>query len=52
MAKVSPYHSTNPTDPDVYHDHNDCPAGKQIPAKNRRSGKGGHRKCKRCKDLD
>ena len=27
MAKVSPYHSSDPTDPDVYHDHDDCPSG-------------------------
>jgi len=52
MAKVAPYHSTNPSDPDVYHDHDTCPAGKQIPAHNRASGKNGYRRCKLCKDLD
>lgn len=52
MAKVSPYHSSNPTDPDVYHDHDDCVSGKQIPARNRLSGTGGNRKCKICISLD
>ena len=22
-----PYYSTNPDDPEVYHNHNDCPVG-------------------------
>lgn len=51
MAKVSPYHSTNPSDPDVYHDHDDCPTGKQIPARNKVRGTGGHRRCEDCKKL-
>lgn len=38
MVKVSAYHSINPSDPDVYHDHSDCPTGQQIPAHNRRPG--------------
>lgn len=50
MAKVTPYHSSNPRDPDVYHDQNDCPTGQQIPVSNRVSGTGGHRKCKHCAD--
>lgn len=49
--KVSPYHSTNPSDPDVYHDHSDCPSGQQIPAHNRRAGTGNHRRCEHCKKL-
>ncbi len=24
------YHSSNPSDPDVYHDDDDCPTGQQI----------------------
>lgn len=52
MTKVSAYHSTNTTDPDVYHDHDDCPTGKQIPAHNKASGTGGNRKCKDCLELD
>jgi hypothetical protein len=50
--KVSPYHSSDPTDPDVYHDHDNCPSGQQIPKKNRRPGTGGHRRCKHCVKLD
>jgi hypothetical protein len=52
MAKVSPYHSSDPTQPDVYHNHDNCPSGQQIPARNRLSGKGGHAQCKHCKKLD
>jgi len=54
MAKVSPYYSINPTDPDVWHDHDDCPSGQQIPATNKRPGKGpndSYRKCKHCNDM-
>ena len=52
MANVSLYHSSNPTDPDVYHDHDDCPSGQQIPAHNRLSGTGGYRRCRHCIDID
>lgn len=48
MSKVSPYHSSNPSDPDVYHDHSDCPTGQQIPDRNRVSGTGGYRRCTQC----
>jgi hypothetical protein len=51
MAKVSPYHSTNPTDPDVYHDHDDCPSGGQIPPKNWAAGTGGNRRCETCTSM-
>ena len=30
MTKVSSYHSSNPSDPDVYHDHSDCPTGQHC----------------------
>jgi hypothetical protein len=49
--RVSPYYSINPTDPDVHHDHNDCPTGKQIPARNRRSGTNDWRLCKNCREM-
>jgi hypothetical protein len=52
MAKVSAYHSTNPSDPDVYHDYDNCPTGQQIPARNRASGTGGNRRCLHCVDMD
>lgn len=51
MAKVAPYHSSNPSDPDVYHDHDNCPTGQQIPAANKESGTGGYRKCKQCEEM-
>lgn len=51
MAKVAPYHSSNPTDPDVYHDHDNCPSGQQIPPAKRRSGTGGYPRCKHCQNL-
>jgi hypothetical protein len=52
MSKVAPYHSNNPSDPDVYHDHDDCPTGKQIPSWNKKPGKNGWRQCKDCEQLD
>ena len=48
MAKVAAYHSSNPSDPDVYHDHDDCPPGSLIPARNRLSGTGGYPLCEKC----
>ena len=50
MTKVNSYHSSNPSDPDVYHDHNDCPTGQQIPPATRLSGTRGYRHCKQCTD--
>lgn len=49
--KVQPYHSTNTSDPDVYHDHDNCPSGQQIPRRNRASGTGGFPRCKHCRDM-
>lgn len=46
--RVSPYHSTNPSDPDVYHVHDICPTGQQIPSRNRAPGTNGHRLCEQC----
>jgi hypothetical protein len=52
MAKVPPYHSSNPDDPDVWHDHDNCPAGSQIPARNLIAGKGsGNRRCRLCERM-
>ena len=36
--KVPAYYSTNKSDPDVYHDHSDCPAGQLTPSYNTRQG--------------
>ena len=46
--RVSPYHSSNLSDPDVHHNQNDCVSGKQIPAHNRRQGTNGWPLCKHC----
>ena len=47
--KVQPYYSIDPTDPDVWHDHDNCPTGQQIPPRNRREGKPAtHRRCEHC----
>ncbi|KGN40832.1 hypothetical protein N801_10975 [Knoellia aerolata DSM 18566] len=48
--KVAAYHSSNQSDPDVYHDHSDCPTGQQIPSYNKLSGTGGYPRCKQCVD--
>lgn len=49
--KVPAYYSTNPSDPDVHHDHDNCPSGQQIPAHNRRQGTNGYPRCKHCVDM-
>lgn len=49
--RVSAYHSSNPSDPDVYHDHSNCPSGQQIPAANKVSGSGGNPRCRHCVSM-
>ena len=52
MAKVAKYHTTNqeypPTHRNVYHDHDDCPYGKEIKSWDRVSGEGNRPRCKEC----
>ena len=50
--RTYPYHSTDPKDPEVYHNHNDCPAGEQIPTGDRANGANDYPHCEQCKDLD
>ena len=38
----------DPSDPDVYHDYDDCPTGQQISSWNKRPGTGGYPRCKQC----
>lgn len=53
MAVPSPpYHSIDPTDPQVYHDYSDCPNGQQIKPENKRPGTGGLPRCGSCENLD
>lgn len=49
--RVGPYHSKNPSDPDVHHVHSNCANGQQIPSYNRLSGTGGHPLCGNCKKM-
>lgn len=47
--RVSAYHSSNPSDPDVHHIYDDCVSGRRIPASNRLPGTGGNRLCEHCR---
>ena len=46
--KVPAYYSINKSDPDVYHDHSDCPEGQQIPEYNKSPGTNNYRRCESC----
>jgi hypothetical protein len=46
-----PYHSTNPTDPDVHHLYSDCATGQRIPAENRAEGTNGRPLCDECRQM-
>jgi hypothetical protein len=48
---AAPYHSINPTDPDVHHVFSDCPSGQQIPSYNRREGTNGWPMCRHCREM-
>jgi hypothetical protein len=56
MAKVAAYHTDSeeysPKHRNVYHDHDDCPGGKRIHLKHRRSGTGGKTRCEECGKRD
>lgn len=49
--KVSAYYSTVPRPPYVYHDHDNCPNGKQIKESDKRYGTNNWPKCKICIQL-
>jgi hypothetical protein len=51
VMRVDPYYSINPDDPDVYHDHDNCPSGQQIPDRNRRDGTNNYRICETCDSM-
>lgn len=51
-VRTNPYHSTDPRDPQVYHDYRDCPNGEQVEPKNWASGTGNLPRCDGCKRLD
>lgn len=46
-----PYHSIEPTDPDVHHVFEDCPNGQQILPQNRRDGTNNWPKCGSCVNM-
>jgi hypothetical protein len=52
MAKVADYYSVNeaskPAVNRVYHDNDQCKAGRDIPKNERRPGRGGYRHCVDC----
>ena len=52
MAKVSPYHTNSPEYPprhrNVYHDHDDCPTGREIKREHRVAGTGNRPRCDDC----
>ena len=48
MAKVNPWHSVKPNDPQVHHNDTLCKTGNNIERENRREGAGGRPLCKEC----
>lgn len=56
MGKDPNYYSINeakkPADKQVYHDNNQCKAGRDIPQSERRPGKGPGQGYRHCKDCD
>jgi hypothetical protein len=51
VARVSPYYSISPEDPEVHHNHDDCEDGKRILAHNKRYGTDNRRLCEVCDGL-
>jgi len=51
MAKVAPYYSLALSDPDVYHDHDNCPSGQRVPYWNKRPGTNNYSRCERCERM-
>lgn len=51
-TKCPPYHSTDPTDPRVYHDDRNCSNGQRIKPENWVSGTGNLPRCGGCRRLD
>lgn len=50
--EIFAFHSSNPADPDLYHDHDDCPDGSGIASWNRVAGAFGYHRCPTCRSLD
>lgn len=52
MTRTTPCHSIEQSDPDVHHDHGDCPNGHQILPVNRRTGTNNWPRCGSCERMD
>ncbi len=56
MSKIAPVHTNSPEYPpthrNVYHDHDNCPYGKEIRPWHRASGTGNRPRCDECIKLD
>jgi hypothetical protein len=51
MAQIPPWHSIRQRDGNVYHDDDQCPAGKDIEQKYRRMGHRCRKRCPACARL-
>ncbi len=51
MAQISPWYSIRQRDPNVYHDDDQCPAGKEIDQKYRKTGHRCRTRCPSCARL-
>jgi hypothetical protein len=52
VAKVAPFHTSEPETPPVYHNNDDCSEGKKIKSWHKVTGTGtGRRLCKICEGL-
>jgi hypothetical protein len=56
MSQVPAFYSVNevnkPASQRVHHNNSVCPPGRDIPAKERKSGAGGYRLCNDCAELN
>ena len=50
--KVKAYHSAHPADEQVYHDDDECPAGRDIPWWNKRPGTDERQRCPHCVAIE
>ena len=51
MARVDPWYSVKPNDPQVHHNNTNCNTGNNIERENRRSGTGNRPLCSECARL-
>ena len=50
MAKVTPYYTSEPETPEVYHDDDACPHGQRIKPEHLRYGTGARDLCSWCEE--